>query len=60
MGVRLVWYVDPKARTVRVYTSTRRAKLVGSNQILDGGAVLPGFSVSLREIFARAEGEWHP
>ncbi len=52
-GVRLVWLVDPKTRTVRVHTAVDQSVLLEGNQTLDGGEVLPGFSLSLNEIFAR-------
>jgi Uma2 family endonuclease len=51
-GVRLVWVVDPKKRTVRVHTSAARSVLLKEGQSLDGGDVLPGFVLSLEEIFA--------
>ena len=54
-GVRLVWYVDPKKRTVRVYTSRDISTLLHEKQVLDGGDVLPGFTLSIREWFAKAE-----
>ena len=54
-GVRIVWYVDPKKRTVRVYTAPDRSTVLRENQTLDGGDVLPGFSLSIREWFAKAE-----
>jgi Uma2 family endonuclease len=54
-GVRLVWVVDPKKRTVRVHTSAARSVLLKEGQSLDGGDVLPGFRLSLREIFAEPE-----
>jgi Uma2 family endonuclease len=57
-GVRLVWYLDPKARTMRVYTSPDQSVLVSEGQVLDGDKVLPGFELPLAELFARAEG--HP
>jgi Uma2 family endonuclease len=53
-GVRLVWYVDPKRRTVRVYTALDRSVLLHENQTLDGGAVLPGFEISIGDWFAEA------
>ncbi len=55
VGVRLVWYVDPKKRTVRVYTARDRWVVLREDQTLDGGDVLPGFSLSLRDWFAEAE-----
>jgi Uma2 family endonuclease len=51
VGVRLVWFIDPRDRSALVYTlPTRKTKLVES-QSLDGGDVLPGFRLSLRELF---------
>jgi Uma2 family endonuclease len=54
-GVRLVWYVDPVKRTVRVYTAVDRSTLLGEDDTLDGGDVLPGFTLSIRDWFAEAE-----
>ena len=51
-GVRLVWIIDPAARVVVVYTGPERSTTLSEDQILDGGTVLPGFSVSVRDIFA--------
>ncbi len=53
-GTRLVWFLYPKKRTARVYTSPRRFLRLTEDQALDGGDVLPGFTVSLRELFDRA------
>ena len=51
-GVRLVWMVDPRKRTVRVYATVNQSVLIKEGQSLDGGAVLPGFVLSLDELFA--------
>jgi Uma2 family endonuclease len=53
-GVGLVWYVDPDDETVRVYTSPERSRLLKKDDTLDGGAVLPGFSVPIAEWFDKA------
>jgi Uma2 family endonuclease len=53
--VRLVWHVNPKKRTVRVYTEREQSTLLRGDETLDGGDVLPGFALSIREWFARAE-----
>jgi Uma2 family endonuclease len=50
-GVRLAWVIDPRKRTARVHTSARRSTLVREHQSLDGGDVLPGFSVRLADVF---------
>src|SRR2546423_1407426 len=52
--VRLVWFVQPRTQTATVYTSPTKSRRVGKDQALDGGAVLPGFRLSLKELFARA------
>ena len=54
-GVKLVWLVDPKTKTVKVYTAVDRFVQLTENQRLDGGHVLPGFSVSIAELFTLAE-----
>ncbi|HEV3167553.1 MAG TPA: Uma2 family endonuclease [Isosphaeraceae bacterium] len=55
-GTRLVWIVDPRRRTVCVYVSPEDSALLEESQTLDGGAVLPGFRLPLRELFPAAEG----
>ena len=55
-GVRLVWYIDPASRTAETYTAPDRFRTIAEHGTLDGAAVLPGFRVSLQELFSRAEG----
>ena len=54
-GVRLVWYVDPKARTVRVYTGRHDFSTLTTDGELDGGDVLPGFRLAIGDWFAESE-----
>ena len=54
-GVLLVWYVDPDKKTFQVFTAPDRSRLVREAQTLDGGDVLPGFSLNLRDLFAEPE-----
>jgi Uma2 family endonuclease len=51
-GVRLVWYIDPRVKTCRVYTSPDECAALGAHDTLDGGDVLPGFTLKLAELFA--------
>lgn len=53
-GCQLVWEVDPAALTVTVYTAPDQSTVLTENDQVDGGAVLPGFSLSIRQWFARA------
>ncbi|HZY83499.1 MAG TPA: Uma2 family endonuclease [Gemmataceae bacterium] len=52
-GVRLVWLVDMTKRSVRVYTAPDESTRLTEGQTLDGGDVLPGLRLPLREVFAR-------
>ncbi len=54
-GVRLVWYIDPRRHTARVYTSRRDVAKLTIDDHLDGGDVLPGFRLSLADWFAEGE-----
>jgi hypothetical protein len=54
MGFDESIYLDPKRRTVRVYTGRDRSVLIHEDRSLDGGEVLPGFSLSIRDWFAEA------
>jgi Uma2 family endonuclease len=49
--VRLVWYIDPRNRTVQVYTSPDDVTELGEGDTLHGGDVLPGFSVEVSRLF---------
>ena len=53
-GVRLVWLMDPVAREVTVFTSPNRSRVLNEGQVIEGGKVLPGFSLLVREWFRRA------
>ena len=54
-GVRLVWIVDPKTRTVEVYAPRRKPVVLTESDTLDGGKVLPGFTLALAELFAELD-----
>ena len=54
-GVKLVWYVDPERKEVEVYPkgNPKRKKTLGVEGTLDGGDVLPGFTLPVAKIFER-------
>jgi Uma2 family endonuclease len=54
-GTRLAW--DPELKTVRVFFSPDESQLLTCNDTLDGGDVLPGFRLSLKEFFDEVEDE---
>ena len=49
--VRLVWYIDPRRRTVRVYTSPDEMTELDEADTLTGDAVLPGFAIEVARLF---------
>lgn len=51
-GVKLVWFVDPVARVVRVFTSPDDVTELNINDNLEGGDVLKGFAVPVARLFA--------
>ena len=51
-GVELVWHVDPRDRVVEVYTAPDKLVILRASQTLTGGRVLPGFKVTLKQLFA--------
>ncbi len=57
-GVRLVWYIDPPTRSATVYTSADdQGTPHAETEPLSGGDVLPGFTLSLAEIFQQADNQ---
>ena len=54
-GTKLIWLVDPRLRTVRVYTDVEAFTELTEADTLDGGAVLPGFAVPVKALFAKLE-----
>jgi Uma2 family endonuclease len=51
-GAELVWVVFPRLRQLHAYTAvTTPARLFTEADTLDGGAVLPGFSVAMAGLF---------
>jgi len=50
-GARLAWVVDPKTESVRVHTAPRQRVVLGLDDFLDGGDVLPGLQISVRALF---------
>jgi Uma2 family endonuclease len=56
-GCRMVWYVYPKQREVHVFEAVDQVTVIDENGTLSGGAVLPGFELSVREVFASVKRE---
>jgi len=52
-GVVLVWFVYPETRRVEVYTAPDQFTRLQETDTLDGGSLLPGFQLQLKQLFVR-------
>ena len=50
-GTRMVLVVNPRARTVTVRTSEKEARILSEEEVLDGGEVVPGWTLPISEVF---------
>ena len=50
-GARLLWAFYPKTRSVWVHRAHAEAVMLGPNDVIDGGDVLPGFSCRVADLF---------
>ena len=53
-AIRLVWLINPRKRTAHVYTSPADLTILSDADALDGGDILPGFRLVLRDLFDAA------
>lgn len=54
IGVQLVWVADPKRKQIHVYRSPTEVEILAEKDVISGGEVLPGFSVTVAELFGAA------
>jgi Uma2 family endonuclease len=54
-GVAIVWLVYLTPREVVVYSSPSQSVMLRGEDVLEGGELLPGFSVSVAQIFAELD-----
>lgn len=59
-GVRLVWMVDLRERSVAVYTSITDYVVLSEEQTLNGGEVMPGLTINLAQLFAELDRQPNP
>jgi Uma2 family endonuclease len=50
-GARMVWVFNPLRRAVTVHLPDRTARTLVEDDVLDGGDVLPGFALPVRDVF---------
>ncbi len=59
-GVRLVWILDPKTKSLRVCKPGIAEKKLAEQDVLTGEDVLPGFKLSLKTLFGKLDGKRRP
>ena len=52
-GVKIVWVIEPRKRTITTHRLGRSPRVVGIGDTLDGEDVLPGLSVPVERIFPK-------
>ncbi len=50
-GSAMVWLVDPRQRTLELHQSGAAPQTLAGDDVIEGGAVLPGFRVAVSELF---------
>ena len=50
-GTQMVWLVDTDERRLELYRAGEPARTLGEDDVIDGGALLPGFSLRVQELF---------
>lgn len=51
-GTNQVWIISPRLRTITIYRSPSEISTLTEKDRLDGGEVVPGFSIPVTDIFA--------
>jgi Uma2 family endonuclease len=51
IGVKMIWIADPEARIVYAYRSLTEMREFKATDTLTGDDILPGFSVTVSELF---------
>jgi hypothetical protein len=50
--MRMVLTINPRKRSVTVYQSLADITVLTEKDVLDGGEVVPGFRLAVRDVFA--------
>ena len=57
--VEQVWQIDPRKKSVEVFTDVDVSTNLTERDMLDGGTILPGFQIDLAELFSSYEENSH-
>jgi Uma2 family endonuclease len=51
IGISMVWWIDPKRRVATVHVPNKPVQQLTESDSLDGGTLIPGFSIPLAKLF---------
>lgn len=51
----IVWVVNPDTHEVEIYAPGHKVKILSENDTLDGGDVLPGFTLAVKDVFPKED-----
>ncbi|MEQ1830993.1 MAG: Uma2 family endonuclease, partial [Pirellula sp.] len=54
-GVKLVWMVDPRCRTIAVYSTSEDVRVIDDGEMIHGGPVLPQWTFNTGDLFAELD-----
>jgi Uma2 family endonuclease len=58
-GAQAVWVIYPRERIIHIYETLAQIRVLRQSDVLDGGAILPGFQLPLATLF-EDETQRHP
>ena len=47
----MVWLIDPRQQTVELHRADAAPQTISGDEVIEGGATLPGFRVAASEFF---------
>jgi Uma2 family endonuclease len=50
-GAKMVWVLDPEPRRLMIFMPPNQIRVLGRDDVLEGGDALPGFSCRVAELF---------
>lgn len=54
-GTQMVWLIDTDARALELHCANAAPQILGSDDLIDGGDVLPGFRLPVSDLFPDPE-----
>lgn len=56
-GVELVWFVDPRNRTIAAYRGSNEYRIIKEGEMIDANPVLPNWKLNTEDLFSKLDQE---